>query len=96
MTQHAMKGSYISMRKKDILFPEIFLRVNTYSSVRYSGLYPPPFRLPDIKCTTSRDDRHGSLLKSRDISGISPDLAKRGCTSFPRRRRRLGGGSRDG
>ncbi|KAB5531038.1 hypothetical protein PHYPO_G00136280 [Pangasianodon hypophthalmus] len=57
MTQHAMKGFYISMWKKDILFPEIFCSVNTYSSVRYSGLYPPPFRLPDIKCTRFRRSR---------------------------------------
>ncbi|KAF4074031.1 hypothetical protein AMELA_G00249950 [Ameiurus melas] len=53
MTWHAMTGFYISIWKKDIVFLEIFrFRVNTYSSVRYSGLYPPPFRLPDIKCTT--------------------------------------------
>lgn len=55
MAQYAKNCFYIISQKENILFPKIFQKANLYYSVRkwhYSGLYPPPFRLPDIKCTT--------------------------------------------
>jgi len=55
MAQNAINCFYINSPKENFLFPQIFQKANLYSSVQkwhYSGLYPPPFRLPDIKCAT--------------------------------------------